>query len=72
MDYIYLDELYPNQNLEYGSATLGIPANEDFWIKLVIFLIVLLINLNLLMKNMKTNLKICRKKNLRKELKILI
>ena len=28
MDYIYLDELYPNQNLEYGSATLGIPANE--------------------------------------------
>ena len=30
MDYIYLDELYPNQNLEYGSATLGIPANEGF------------------------------------------
>ena len=30
MNYIYLDELYPNQNLEYGSATLGIPANEGF------------------------------------------
>lgn len=30
MDYIYLNELYPNQNIEYGSETLGIPANEGF------------------------------------------